>query len=427
MASLLETHLFNPLRDLRRNPLIRSPEYSSSTFRSTVLSARKASADLIRTIPDEVLAVLPVPLRALLKHPEDPPGILEAISDPATLLTFLFLLATFFVLRRWLSSRNAMSWSSRLPSWGSRFSPWGRTPVSPAEVSESDYSYITASDIDRSAGHAHQASPPPAVSPQEVAGGPDTDVLMLKHRSVAYPVHYARNTISSGRLLVGDIRSMAAKKLSTSQSSSSAPSPIDPRRVNLLYRGQKLTDDDVSARELGFRSGGVHRSNEVLIVLSHHSGAPSADADADPLSAEEDSADPTARKKSRKRRGKKGAAKSRRSGTADATAPAPSAAPSLTNPSIPPASDPEGQLDALSRHFELVLLPLADKFLRDPPADAATRAFDHRRITETILQHVLLKVDGVEVDGREDLRARRKALVKDVQGWLGKLDEVAKL
>jgi hypothetical protein len=61
--------------------------------------------------------------------------------------------------------------------------------------------------------------------------------------------------------------------------------------------------------------------------------------------------------------------------------------------------------------------------LSNPPTDKAKRAFDHKRLTETILTQVLIALDGVSTEGNDDLRQQRKALVKDVQGMLNQLDD----
>lgn len=35
---------------------------------------------------------------------------------------------------------------------------------------------------------------------------------------------------------------------------------------------------------------------------------------------------------------------------------------------------------------------------------------------------MLLKYDGIDHGGDDDIRTRRKELIKEAQGWLGKLD-----
>ncbi|KAK3376114.1 hypothetical protein B0T24DRAFT_215637 [Lasiosphaeria ovina] len=68
-----------------------------------------------------------------------------------------------------------------------------------------------------------------------------------------------------------------------------------------------------------------------------------------------------------------------------------------------------------------------DRFIRKPPADLARAQRKHRELSELVLQTVLLPIDEIDVKGDPDARARRKAIVLDVQSVLTQLDHVLDL
>ncbi|EON63465.1 hypothetical protein W97_02693 [Coniosporium apollinis CBS 100218] len=326
-----------------------------------------------------------------------------------------------------------MSWTSRLGGWSGKFSPFGRDPQN-AEVKDSDFSYITSDDLRRNLV-------PPTSGPRPEK---DTDVLVLKHRKISYPIHFARDSIDRGELTVGEIRSQAAKKMGA-----------DPRRIKLFYKGRNMADDSRLAREEGLRSD---LESEILCsvgdaALSSDGGVPLADTVSAGSDDEDDAEDGDSaanstpgkdgagkkKRRYRKKKSKKGGASGTSTpptstgthtptaeflGIPSAPPPRPTSAPAAPR-SAPPES-PLDKLDAIASTFHTKFVPDCIQFTAHPPADRAKRAFEHKKLTEMILAQVLLKLDSVETEGVEGAREKRKALVREVQAMMNKLDEVAK-
>jgi hypothetical protein len=103
--------------------------------------------------------------------------------------------------------------------------------------------------------------------------------------------------------------------------------------------------------------------------------------------------------------------------------------PTPSPQSAPPPATPQtaiGKMDALASKFHTEFVPLCIQYLQNPPEDKAKRQFEYKKLSETILAQILLKLDGVETEGDPDARVRRKELVREVQNMLNKLDEVVK-
>jgi hypothetical protein len=330
-------------------------------------------------------------------------------AEPTLLAATLLALILFF----------RMSWSSRFPSWGGRFSPFGRSPNANGEVSDGDFSYITSDDLARQ--QKEQSTAP--------GSSKNTDVLVLKHKRVSYPVHFPAHSIDRGELTVGNIRAAAAKKLGAPAS--------EAHRIKILYKGRNLNNDSKSALSEGLHSDFEH---ELMIVYNDAPAGKGGESSSE--GEEEDETVDEGKKKSRRRKKSKKSRKSK-SGT-ETPPPSTSTHPSSLNPdaTFAPASAPPPRrtvtpqpqapqsalqkLDALASVFHTKFVPDCVQFTTSPPSDKAKRDFDHKKLTETILAQVLLKLDAVETEGDPAARARRKDIVKEVQGMLNRLDEVVK-
>ena len=330
-----------------------------------------------------------------------------AQSVAATLLTALLSIILF------------MSWSSRFGGWGGRFSPFGRaSPNASTEVSDADFSYITAEDLARTRGQGHGA---------DSTAGPD--VLVLKHGRVSYPIHFPGASIDMGELLIGDIRNAAAGKLGLSTHEAS--------RIKLLYRGRNLKDNDRCARDEGLRSD---TESELMCVVGEQlSKAESSESDGEADSASAPDGGSGKKRKPRKRKSK---SKSKAgSGTATPTGsdryanPNPDATylPHAAAPPRPTSSShaapqnvqtPLQKLETLASTLHTKFVPECVMFMTNPPSESTKRDFEHKRLTETIMAQILLKADAIEPEGDPIVRQSRKDLVREAQGMLNKLDEV---
>ncbi|GIZ38914.1 hypothetical protein CKM354_000231300 [Cercospora kikuchii] len=306
-----------------------------------------------------------------------------------------------------------MSWASRFGGTLGRFSPFTRSPPQgPTKVSDADFSYITADDLRK-----HQAESM-AQQQTEVDMGPprDTDVLILRNKKKEYAVHFPAYSIAKGELTVGKVRDQAAKATQS-----------DARRIKLLYKGKNLKDDSRYCNQEGLKDGA-----ELLCTIAEGISSPSDSEDSDDEFAGVNGAGGADGEGKRKRnRGKKTKRRNKREQSGTSTPQ--SGDPSLGVPngqqgsraqSPRPPPSPATPLDKLNAlHLKLQeFVPACEEFLASPPSDPAKKDFEHKRLTETILTQVLLKTDGVETEGDEEARARRKALVKETQSWLNKLD-----
>jgi len=346
-----------------------------------------------------------------------------------------------------------------MSGWGRRFWPSGRySPFAdpgpgPPTVTDDDYHYLGPDDIVDPPGrrndsygfpHTHHPSSTDPLAP---------DILILKHRGNTYPLHFPAFAIAEGQLSVHELRRLAAKETKCE----------DPRRIKLLYKGRVLKDDTRACKDEGLK-----QNSELMCVVSEGpviSGSRSemesseSASEADERGVENGGpiveVDGTIRQEPRKRKGHRGGR--RRKGRGDDSGTntpqprdsgflAPSSAdpgprarsrspsrpvPTQNLPSQPaqasrPQSAAATQLDQLERLFHSEFVPKCVSFTSHPPSDRKTRDFEYKKLSETILAQIILKLDAVETAGDESLRARRKELVRETQKVLSGLDTIGK-
>lgn len=336
---------------------------------------------------------------------------------------------------------------------GGRYSPFAHAGGPPPRVEPEDYQYIVDDEVDgRSYGgqrHDSYGFPPPLrrAEPPDLA----PDILILKHKGATYPLHFRAFDISEGHLKVGELRRTAAKELKVD----------DPRRVKLLYKGKSLREDRRACKEEGLK-----QNSELLCVISSNpypgddGNESSSSASSDMLSNGLDPPGPRVdvdgtiidRGEPRKRKGHRGG---RRKKTRDSSinspresdylsppngapssaprnpSPGPRRAPSPAPPPQPTQapkkpSTPAEALNMIADTFHTTFLPQVHSFTQHPPKDQKSRDFEYKKLSEAILTQILMKLDSVETEGNEGLRAKRKELVKETQGWLNELDRMGK-
>lgn len=293
------------------------------------------------------------------------------------------------------------------------FSPYNSMTGSTPHVTDEDFSYITSQDLDdpnvgvpvddRYRHSRHEM-------PREL----DDDVLIIKNKGISYPAHFPAYTIGDGKLRVKDVKDRVGLMMDLSDRT--------VRRIKLLYKGRNMKEPAAPVREYG-----VKNNSEIMAVV------PEGTDDSSP--SEEEMVvvgDPKSRsstKSSRKKNKKRSKKSKETSGTADgdSASAAPDSNSNVDGASSPPAPGGPGstamkQMDEIASEFRTKWVPLCAQFAASPPSDEKKREDEHRKLSESVLQQTLLKLDGVDTEGVADVRARRKELVKEVQAVLKDLD-----
>ncbi|KAK8859892.1 BAG domain-containing protein [Apiospora arundinis] len=318
---------------------------------------------------------------------------------------------------------------SRLPGWPSL----GRDGLSPyasqnsdgiPRVTDDDFSYITPEDLEHSLRSPGRTYDPHGRNPPASADIED-DVLLIKNKGTTHHVHFPAYSIGDGKLYVHDVRERIAWLMKISEQRS--------HRIKMLYKGRNLKVDP--SRPVPVREYGVKNNSEILVVLPEGNESDDDDSDSSEEVIVTDPRDGQKPKKSKKSKkgGKKRKSKSPRDSNSNLEVPNSAEAERKSSgdgskipsrvPSPAASSGPMEKLDSISSHFNTKFLPLCVEFSANPPKDYKKCVDEHRKLSESIMQQVLLKLDEVETGGDPDIRARRKQLVNQVHDVLRGIDD----
>lgn len=273
------------------------------------------------------------------------------------------------------------------------------------------------------------------------------DVIYIRHMNKRHELPFKAFVISDGVLRIADIRTFAAETLG-------AP---DPARVRLLYKGKQLKNDNRAAKDYG-----IKQESEIMAVVSET--PPSRpNSDSEPEESTMPSSRIPRRDRSSKRKPKNQttpnlAPPSDTSGFSPRDEPgrgsrahspyhrpppphsppgqpllSSSHSPSGPSPSSPspavasPILDtPVKKVEQLASTFHTQWVPKCVQFLMHPPPEAKVREQEHKRLSESILDNIMLKADNIDLEGDAEARAQRKTLLNEVNGMFKKLDGAVK-
>ncbi|OAA75910.1 BAG domain protein [Akanthomyces lecanii RCEF 1005] len=378
------------------SPPHRTPSRDQQNIYPTKVSSRKATLPPIDKV-DSTRAAVASP-GALQNIGSYITGTLDSLS--ATLDTSNQYISTTLGLHPSLVYTAAAALVA-VPVTMSRYgwsrSPYGSQPGGVPTVTEDDYAYITSQDLDdhglgsASSNNARRPHSPSA----------DDDVLLIKSRGVNYPTHFPRHVIGDGKLKVSDVAERAGLMMGLP--------PREWRYLKFLYKGLQLKDQTAPVRDYGVRNNSV-----LMAILPEGNGR---------VDASDEEMVVVGESKSQRKNKKRKAAKKRNAGDGDsATSPGDSTSGGAKSPSPVPGAAGQRRIDEIANDFKTKWLPMCKEYINKPPADARKRTDEHTRLSETILQHVVLKLDEVDTEGNPDVRQSRKDLIRTVQDVLKQVD-----
>ncbi|KUI57342.1 BAG family molecular chaperone regulator 1B [Cytospora mali] len=308
----------------------------------------------------------------------------------------------------------------------------GLGPEGVPPVTDDDYSYITSEDLENHGVEGEYRREPVDRSRHYTrsGGGPslvidEDDILLIKSKGITYPEHFPAYSIGDGKLLVGDVRERAQMVMKLSDRKY--------RKTKLLYKGRQLKDD-----EEPICSYGVKNNSEILVVLPEGADDDSSTASEEVVvvGSKDEEGRSKKSKSGKKRKSKKKERNSSSTSPRDSGLEVPGISAAGTSRPQSPASGVSGasaaavvpggpidKLNGIKSHFATKLLPLCVQYTANPPTDPKKKEDEHRKLSETLMQQVLLKLDEVQTNGEEEARTKRKELVQLVQDVLKNLDD----
>ncbi|OKL60567.1 hypothetical protein UA08_04129 [Talaromyces atroroseus] len=353
-------------------------------------------------------------------------------SVPTLAALFLTVIAGLLAIAA-MSWRDKFNFFQRSPSYGS--SSHHHITAATPQVNDSDYSYLTENDIVEPPRSHHQ-QPPHYVRQRAQMDDSGPDIIVLKHRGVIYPLRFPPFAIDDALLTVGEVRRRAAEQIGTSE----------VQRIKMLYKGKLLRDDSTPCKDEGLK-----QQSEIMCVLSEvRPGESTSDLSGSEVGNRSESVVSLdsgsnehhhqigsggggRRKRNNKKKKQQQPQPQQQPAVAAVNnlAPPPDARPTSSGrssaapspaPSLQQFSTGNEQVDALLRYLRTELVPSCDQYISQPPTDPKIREFEHKRLEEMILTQVIIKADSID---SEDARTARRALIKEAQGMLNRLDAVA--
>lgn len=280
------------------------------------------------------------------------------------------------------------------------------------EVGDDDFSYITSQDIDDRYSDSRHHARAHTTNPADL----EDDILHIRNKGVTYPAHFPAYSIGDGKLYVSDVRDRIALMMDL-------PS-CTTERIKLLYKDKQLMEPTMPIRDYG-----VKNRSEIIATI-RETDDDSSLSGREGVSNVAGAARNDSRSKSRRK--KKGKRRPERPNADSPTSPRDSNGQVFSSPKSPQASNaaaaaaavagPMKKLSGIAEEFDTKWVPLCRAYIKAPPSDAKKREEGYMRLSESLMQHIILKLDGVATEGIDAVRARRKELVDQVQKILRELD-----